>query len=345
MAGGDRNTRSSVAPTNEPDAEPTRTVRPSAAAHRTERLMCLVFMIKARGRRGITRAELRGLVDDYARCASDEAYERMLERDKRDLRDVGVVLEVVQRDSWHEDEHAYVLGSDALLTLPALDAEELRLLSLAAEAWDKGTWQAMARGALHKLEVFGAEFLTDPAPRVTVRADAYLEPLRAAIRARHAVTFDYRRPGDTVPMQRRVEPWGLLSRNGGWYCIGFDLDRSAVRSFRTSRIAGSVQPAGRATQAPDPAWPTLLGTEPDAARTTSATLLVAPGRGQVWRVRGTVVGTRALGGVTHDVLEVSIPEDVHEVGALAAAAPAVLVLAPDELRERVLAHLGEATRD
>ena len=71
----------------------------AGASHRTERLMCLVFILKARGRRGITRAELRTAVEDYAQCPNELAFERMLERDKRDLRDAGVAIEVVQRDA------------------------------------------------------------------------------------------------------------------------------------------------------------------------------------------------------------------------------------------------------
>ncbi len=330
MAGGDRSTRTTVGPQ-----------RPSGAAHRTERLMCLVFIIKARGRRGITRAELRRAVDDYANCASDEAYERMLERDKRDLRDAGVIIDVVQRDNWHEDEHAYVLGSESLLTLPGLDADELRMLALAAEAWDKGTWHAMARGALHKLEVFGDDLALALAPRMTVRADAQLEPLRTAIRHHHAVSFEYRRPGDAVPARRHIEPWGLLSKFGGWYCVGYDLDREATRVFRTSRMVGALTTSGPATQPAQADWATLVHAGSTANDTTMATLLVQIGRGLAWRTRADPLGQQALDGTTYDVLRVPVSERAGGIGALAAAAPTVLVVEPADLRERVRAHLGE----
>jgi hypothetical protein len=57
-----------------------------------------------------------------------------------------------------------------------------------------------------------------------------------------------------------------------------------------------------------------------------------------------VVGEREHNGVTYDLLEVTIAEAAREIGALAAAAPAVLVLEPADLRERVRAHLGESAR-
>lgn len=332
MPVGDRDPRSSTSPVQ------AGAGRPSGASHRTERLMCLVFIIKASGRRGVTRAELRKAVDDYANCASDDAYERMLERDKRDLRDAGVIIDVVQRDSWHEDEHAYVLGGGTLLTLPGLDADELRMLALAAETWEKGTWHALARGGLHKLEVFGEDFLVEPIPRVTVRSDEHLEPLRTAIRARRTVAFHYRRPGDAEPAARRVEPWGLLSRNGGWYCVGFDLDRQAARVFRTSRIVSEITTTGTAEHPATTDWASLVKAD---SGWSSATLLVAAGKGLNWRNRATHLGARTVQGQTYDVLEVTVSDRADEIGALAAAAPNVLVAAPADLRERVRAYLEE----
>ncbi len=316
----------------------------SGAVRRTERLMCLVFLLKARGRRGITRAELRRAIDDYAHCASDDAFERMLERDKRDLRDAGIELEVVQRDAWHEDEHAYVLGPDSMMTLAPLDADELRVLALAAEAWEKGSWHALALGALHKLEVFGDDLAVAPMPRLTVNADAHLEALRSAVRERQAVRFDYRRPGDTQPSARQLEPWGLLSRQGGWYCIGWDRDRQAVRAFRTSRITSPVQPLGPALEAAATDWAGLMNAEGAGGRLTTATLLIEAERGWLWRSRGRQLEEqRRLGSRIYDVFEVELSERSSEIGALAAAAPSVLVQAPVDLRERVLQHLQEET--
>ncbi len=314
----------------------------SGAARRTERLMCLVFLLKARGRRGITRAELRRAIDDYAHCASDDAFERMLERDKRDLRDAGIDIEVVQRDAWHEDEHAYVLGPDSLMTLAPLNAEELRVLALAAQAWERGSWRALALGALHKLEVFGDDLAVASMPRFTVNADAHLDALRNAVRARQLVRFDYRRPGDSQPAARRVEPWGLLSRQGGWYCIGWDRDRQAVRVFRTSRITSQVQPDGLAQQPPAADWPALMDTQAADARTTTATLLIETEHGWLWRARGRQLGQqRTVGNRRYDLYQVEVSDRSSEIGGLATAAPAVLVQAPDDLRERVLQHLGE----
>lgn len=309
------------------------------AARRTERLMCLVFILKARGRRGITRAELRSAIEDYAQCPTDAAFERMLERDKRDLRDTGIAIDVVQRDAWHEDEHAYVLSQEALAALPNFTADELRVLGLAAEAWERSTWQAAASGALRKVEVFGTDFITDARARISLRSDEHLQPLRQAARDRRAVTFDYRRPGELDASRRRVEPWGLLHRDGGWYCIGHDLDRAAVRVFRTSRISGEVTDLQAAAVSVDPAWPTFLETYFANLVPMSAELLIAPEHGWSWRAAGTVVNQRTFNGLEYDVVRLPITERDGLIGALAAAAPHVLVVEPADLRMRVVEHL------
>ena len=310
----------------------------SGAAHRTERLMCLVFILKARGRRGITRAQLRSAVQDYTDCPNDAAFERMFERDKRDLREAGVIVDVIQRDAWHEDEHAYVLASSALLTLPQFSTEEFRVLGQAADAWDRGSWEALATGAIRKVEVFVDDFDVSNAPRISIQPDAYVDPIRAAIRLHNTIQFKYRRPGDIDALERHVEPWGLLYRNGGWYCVGYDIDRSAPRVFRTSRIASTVGMGEVAVHDVDPDWPSLVASEPET-QMVEATLLVAPDHGTSWRSYGSVLDRRVVDGAEYDVVSAHLPDRDGLIGALAAASPHVLVLTPLDLRNRVIEAL------
>lgn len=311
----------------------------AGAAHRTERLMCLVFILKARGRRGITRAELKHAIEDYTACPTDQAFERMLERDKRDLRDAGVAIDVVQRDAWHEDEHAYVLAQHALASLPTFTAAELRVLGQAADAWERSSWRALASGALHKLEVFGSELITDGQARISLQGDQHLAPLRSAIRDKQAVTFAYRRPGDAEAIARHVEPWGLIHRDGGWYCVAYDRDREASRIFRTSRISRQITRLDAAVNDVDPNWSHLLDDYFRTLKPMEVRLLAAKDRGWLWRTQGQLVGSRSIAGVEYDVLQLQIKERDGLVGSLASAAPHVLVEQPVDLRQRVIEHL------
>jgi predicted DNA-binding transcriptional regulator YafY len=62
-----------------------------------------------------------------------------------------------------------------------------------------------------------------------------LATLFDAFRRRALVTFAYRQE------TRTVEPWGLSSKRGHWYVVGFDRTREAVRAFRADRIEGDVE--------------------------------------------------------------------------------------------------------
>ena len=310
------------------------------AARRTERLMCLVFMLKAQGRRGITRSELRSAIEDYAQAPNEAAFERAFERDKSDLRDIGIDIVTVQRDAYHEDDFAYMLGEQTLLTLPAFTPSEMQLLHQAALAWQEGPWQALATDALHKLEVFGDAVLEGSPQRLSVHGDLHLSPIRAAIRDRRSLTFEYQRPGDSAAGTRHVEPWGLIHREGAWYLVGFDRDRGAARVFRTSRITSDPTP-GEASASPVPGdWPTVLRAEALREPALPVTLLARPDRGWSWRNGAEVDGQEEVAGLTYDVLRLDLDIDDRTIGALAAAAPSVLVSAPATLRTSVMDALS-----
>ena len=86
-------------------------------------------------------------------------------------------------------------------------------------------------------------------PRVRT-SDPSFEPMLAAVRARRAVEFDYRKDPGGPAEPRRLQPWGLVSFRGRWYVIGHDEVRGDRRTFRLSRIAGEVRPGGRAAVRP-----------------------------------------------------------------------------------------------
>lgn len=63
----------------------------------------------------------------------------------------------------------------------------------------------------------------------------------AAVRAREVLRFDYAGGSDADPdgpprPPRRVEPHHLVTWRGRWYCVAWDLDRAAWRTFRVDRM-------------------------------------------------------------------------------------------------------------
>src|SRR6185437_4625176 len=121
-----------------------------------------------------------------------------------------------------------------------LTPDETAALHVAVSAISLGNEAGM--GALMKLGGIGGEAT---APLASLPIAPALATLFEAFRHRAVVTFAYR--GRT----RTLEPWGLSSKRGHWYVVGFDREREALRAFRADRIEGEVEVgASNAFEAP-----------------------------------------------------------------------------------------------
>ena len=72
------------------------------AAQRSERLVNLVIALLVTDR-PLTRAQLRDMIEDY-RKVSEVAFQRSFERDKEELRRIGITVESVTLDTFFGDE-------------------------------------------------------------------------------------------------------------------------------------------------------------------------------------------------------------------------------------------------
>lgn len=228
------------------------------AARRAERLVNLVIALLST-RQFLTAEQLREAIPGYEPAdgteRADEAFKRMFERDKAELRDLGIPLET-GRTSIADVEDGYRISRrDYELPPVDFDPAEAAAVGLAARLWQSATLGAPARTALMKLRAGGTALDPDvavSAPTVDA-SDPALAPLLTAVRERRVVSFAHRaaRGGDAVT--RHLEPWGVLSWSRRWYVVGFDLDRDAPRSFRLSRIDGDVTVTRRASTHERPA--------------------------------------------------------------------------------------------
>lgn len=62
--------------------------------------------------------------------------------------------------------------------------------------------------------------------------------LAEAVLKQREVTFTYRKVGATASGKRRIQPYHVGEIEGGWYVIGHDLERAALRTFALQRIVG-----------------------------------------------------------------------------------------------------------
>jgi predicted DNA-binding transcriptional regulator YafY len=318
----------------------------AAPAHRTERLLNLVICLLST-RSWLTKEQIRSAVPQYAECATTEAFDRMFERDKEDLRELGVPLVTGSHSSWFEDETGYRIDRTAY-ALPDVEfsAEELAVLGLASRVWQQASLAGPAARALVKLKALGVdtddESLVGVEPKVRAAEPAF-EPLYAATRDRAPVTFTYRsREGATT--SRHLEPWVLTSRGRYWYVVGFDRDRQARRSFRLSRIEGGIRRIG-----PDGSYDVpqdadadveLVSFAPDVRDDRVAELRVRAGRAVLLRQRALSAAPSDEPG--WDAVRVTVRDVTDLAHEIAGYGPDVVALEPADVRAAVVRVLSAA---
>src|SRR6266508_2956772 len=197
--------------------------------------------------RPLTLDEVAEMVPGYE--ASGESLRRMFERDKEELRGLGVPVERAAMDAWGSDEGYFIDPKAYGMPELRLDPDERAALALAARAWSGAGLDPAAVSGHAKLD------LDTGAGGEPVRADlAGGSPLVAAlleaVTNRKRIAFTYQPPG-REPAERQLEPYALVHRRGTWYVVGNDLDRDAQRSFRLTRIRSDVRRLRATARGPD----------------------------------------------------------------------------------------------
>lgn len=314
---------------------------------RTERLLNLLFALMS-STRPVPKHVLRDAIEPYRESPSDEAFERMFERDKDELRGMGVPVETVEGSDGVGGIEGYRVAADAY-ALPEVPftADEIAVLGLAARVWEVASLGPAAQRAVQKLEALGPGTVVDGPVGVETRiatAEPSFPVLLEAVRSRRTVRFDYRKPGDDLPEPREVQPWGVASRRGHWYLVGHDVVRGAARVFRLSRVVGAVAAVGPADAYAVPTDVDVVGMIAESAPaepTQVALLRVAAGRAHTLRRRATDVHPdEAAAGA--DLLELPYSDDEGLAAQLVGMGADVVVIEPQGLRDSVVRRLRDA---
>jgi proteasome accessory factor B len=272
----------------------------------------------------------------------------MFERDKEELRDLGVPIEVGHVEKAFEDEPGYRIRRDAF-ALPEirLEPDEAAVVGLAARGWHTARLAQATSSAVMKLRAGGIEVDTGALAVLEPhlgRQEAAFDPLWRAVVTRTAVRFPYQRPGAEAT-ERHLEPWGIVSWHGHWYVLGHDRDRTDVRMFRLSRVAGPVRSVGRPS-----AFVVPEGTDLRALASTlepgepneAARLRLRSGAGQVLRRQAAKVEPGDDGWDVVTVPFAGIGAMAEQVVSLGAD---VVVDEPAALRDAVIRTLGRLAGD
>jgi len=230
----------------------------------------------------VTREEILSQVDDYkadwleADDKTRESVRRKFERDKKDLKALGVVIEPrkdrVMADHAGQEVEAYLLrprdfylpylevrgrsrAHPFYLNSVTLNAGDVPILRRAAErvaALRDTPLGVAAASALRKLSFDLPELGVGEEERAFPHAlrpevDQQFALLRQAVEERRAVRCSYYAIGRDAEEERVIEPYGLMLSWGHWYCVGRSRERNAMRVFRLDRMKHVVLVAGDKT--------------------------------------------------------------------------------------------------
>ena len=292
---------------------------------------------------GLTKQQILDNVSGYRQRADagtrSDALEKMFERDKEELRALGVPIETLGDAADPNDlREARYRIPQAEYDLPGdieFSPAELAVLRLAGSVWSAESVSGDAQSGVRKIRALGIdgdEPIIGFAPRITAR-DAAFAPLQDAIERCRVVTFDYLKPGEDAPRRRTVRPLALVDYEARWHVFGVDVDADGDRTFLLSRIVGDVRVTAKSFDATlrDGAGERALAGLERVASANSALLEVTLRLGRR--------ATAAAQGITVPFVDLHILAD-----ELASYGPEVRVVEPAPLREAVIARLEAVVR-
>ncbi|ANG86722.1 helix-turn-helix transcriptional regulator [Microbacterium aurantiacum] len=316
---------------------------PSAKIPPEERLVNLVVALLAT-EQGLTKdavlASVAGYREQGTAGASKDALEKMFERDKENLRALGVPIETIgdwlDPDDLREARYRIPTSEYELPADIDFRPDEIALLNLAAEVWGESSMSDGARGALRKIRALGIAVdapIVGFAPRINLRDPAFA-PMQQAIESARVIAFDYLKPGERAPRRRRIRPLALVDYEARWHVFGWDLDQDAERTFLLSRVMGD---AVLTRERFDPTMREGAGARAregleQVASRNIALLEVDPGTEAALRLARRAL--RAEQGIRVPFVDLHVFAD-----ELASYGPEVRVVEPDALRDQVVARL------
>lgn len=308
-----------------------------------ERLTNLVVALMAT-EIGLSKQQILESVSGYRQRAdagvNTVALYKMFDRDKEELRTLGVPIETIGDPADPDDlrEARYRIPK-AEYDLPAdldFSPAELAVLQLAGSVWSTESASVDAQAGVRKIRALGIdgdEPIIGFAPRITAREPSFAR-FQEAIEQCRPVAFDYLKPGEAASRRRRIQPLALVDYDARWHVYGRDLDAGGERTFLLSRVVGDVSAGTDRFEAAlrEGAGERALADFRRLAARQSALLEVTPGTEAALRL-----GRRAVPapqGIRVPYVDLHILAD-----ELASYGPEVRVLAPENLRDEVIARL------
>lgn len=300
---------------------------------KTERLINLTLALLAT-KRYLKKSEILSNVAGYE--GTQEAKERMFERDKDDLRSLGIEIEVGDLDIFFEDEPGYRIPQKSYeLNVPNLSGRELALLSIASSFWNDSVLAPNAQSGIRKLQSLGIPATLEFEFRMKYRFDnpsELLEEIAKAILQKSKIKFSY----DSSSLKvRHLEPYRIVFWNSYWYLIGMDIDRTGIRLFKLSRFLGGIEISKKKNEFEIPSDFAVADHLPksDVEVIHSAKIEIRRETGTLLRQRGKLLSQ----GSEYDTYELNYENERVFLRELIWHGANVRILEPANLKEQLLA--------
>lgn len=172
-----------------------------------------------------------------------EAMERMFERDKDELREIGIVIQVLPIDLLFDDELGYrILPSEYFLPDISLSHQESIWLSVAANLIRESQSEGLAQKAFQKLLARSSASLDEilelnSSYQFEMKLNEILLEIWRAIRERGNIQFSYvSYDAQEILRERTVSPYLITSKFSNWYLVALDLQDRRLKTYRIDKI-------------------------------------------------------------------------------------------------------------
>ena len=297
---------------------------------KTERLINLTLALLA-SKRYLSKSEIFNTVAGYS--GSAESMERMFERDKDELRNLGIQIEVKALDPLFDDEQGYLIASDTFqINADDFTNDDLMLLNMAANLWSSSELGEDAKTALLKIHSISGPINNDQifAGSILDNQDAkILTGIFEAVDKQIELRFRYK--GSI----RQVKPYGLFTQNGFWYLVA--QDEEIVKQFKLIRIQGDFTLLSKSNSFLKPKDFDLRAFIENSSRAEEATAEIMVRKNQALSLRNQFSVTEI--DEDWDLMQVNFNSQEEMIERVLWYLDSIKVISPNDLRNEILNRL------
>lgn len=297
---------------------------------KTERLINLTLALLS-SKRYLTKSEIFKVVAGYS--GSPETMERMFERDKDDLRNLGIRIEVRGLDPLFEDDQGYLIDSDTHQISPDnFSKEDILLLTMAANLWHGSALQQDSKAALLKIQSLDGLVATNTVTSPVVEDNEDSKKLLLIFDAvERAISLEFEYKGTN----RQVKPYGIYTRRGFWYLAA--QEKEVVKSFKVVRIGQQIKAISKAhgfVKSPEFKLSTFIG-DMNAQSTSKAEIRIRKNQALALRKRYEVIEVDAEWDKVF--IDYNFEEDLIE--SLLWYGSNLVVISPKTIRDQIITRV------